>query len=313
MVAAVIYNEAQDKIFIAKRPDDKHQGGKWEFPGGKVETGESISEALARELNEEIGIHVVHAQPLIQIHHDYPDKSVDLDVWVVTKFTGQAKGAEGQEVKWIVQKELGDYDFPAANLPILQATTLPEVCLITPDPLSTPHFLKAFDKTLKKGISLVQFRAKLLNTEDYIPLAKQVIRQAHSFCAKVILNSPPVLFDEADGLHLTSKQLMAYQQRPMLSTHQTLSASCHSVDELKQAEKLGVDFVFLSPVKQTTSHPDADTIGWQQFSEYVQQINKPVYALGGLGRSDICDARMHGAQGVAAISQFWEEMNEKDY
>lgn len=259
-----------------------------------------------------MGIHAVQAEPLIQIRHDYVDKSVYLDVWIVTQFTGQAKGAEGQQVKWVSKEALDNYDFPTANLPILQAIQLPETCLITPDPLSTTHFLEVLEKQLKDGVSLIQFRAKSLSAEDYIPLAKQVIKQAHLYCAKVVLNTPPILLGEADGLHLTSKQLMDYQRSPTLSQHQTLSASCHTVDELKQAEKLNVDFIFLSPVKKTSSHPEANAIGWSQFSDYAQQINKPVYALGGLGRNDLQDARMHGAQGVAAITQFWEENYEKN-
>ncbi len=97
-----------------------------------------------------MGIHAVQAEPLIQIRHDYVDKSVYLDVWIVTQFTGQAKGAEGQQVKWVSKEALDNYDFPTANLPILQAIQLPETCLITPDPLSTTHFLEVLEKQLKE-------------------------------------------------------------------------------------------------------------------------------------------------------------------
>jgi 8-oxo-dGTP diphosphatase len=307
VAAAVIYNTTKEQILLAKRPDDKHQGGKWEFPGGKVEPRESVQDALVRELAEEIGIHVTQAQPLIQIQHDYSDKAVLLDIWQVTAFTGTAQGVEGQAIKWVSKTTLNDYQFPAANLPVLQAIALPDRCLITPDPTTTANFLSIYEQQLKNGVSLVQFRAKSLDKDSYCQLAQQVIDKAHHYHANVILNSPPtsMLLEKADGLHLTSPQLMAMQQRPILHQGQTLSASCHSITELEQAARLQMDFVMLSPVQKTTSHPEATIIGWERFYAATQAINCPVYALGGVGRNDIAKAKRHGAQGIAAISQLW--------
>ncbi len=307
VAAAVIYNATKEHILLAKRPDDKHQGGKWEFPGGKVEQQESVQEALARELAEEIGIQVTQAEPLIQIHYDYSDKAVLLDIWQVTAFTGRPQGVEGQEIKWVSKTTLNDYQFPAANLPILQAIALPDVCLITPDPTMTANFLPILEQQLKKGVSLVQFRAKSLDKNSYCQLAQHVIDKAHDYHAKVILNSPPttVLLEKADGLHMTSQQLMTTQQRPALHQGQTLSASCHSIAELEQAAQLQTDFVMLSPVQKTTSHPEAIVMGWEHFYAATQAINCPVYALGGVGRNDIDNAKQQGAQGIAAISRLW--------
>lgn len=314
VAAAVIYNATKEKILLAKRLAHQHQGGKWEFPGGKVELQEDVKEALIRELAEEIGIQITQAEPLIQIRHDYSDKAVLLDIWQVTAFTGVPYGAEGQVIKWISQTKLNDYSFPAANIPILQAIALPDCCLITPDPTTTPHFLATFEQLLKNGVSLVQFRAKSLNADHYQPLAQQLTHKAHQYNAKVILNSPPVsiltsnLLEQADGLHLTSRQLMTTQQRPALRQGQTLSASCHSLLELEQAAQLQTDFVMLSPVQKTTSHPKAKAMGWERFHAATQAINCPVYALGGLGHHDIATAKQHGAQGIAAISQLWDKV-----
>lgn len=108
-------------VLIAKRLQHLHQGGLWEFPGGKVEPGESVYQALCRELNEELGIAVEAAEPLIEIRHDYPDRSVLLDVWQVTAFTGQPEGRQGQEFRWISLAELRNYRFPEANAPIIGA------------------------------------------------------------------------------------------------------------------------------------------------------------------------------------------------
>ena len=120
-VAAAVIRGVDGRILIARRADTQHQGGLWEFPGGKVEAGESVEAALGRELKEELGIVVEAARPLIQVQHDYPDKQVLLDVWEVSAFTGEPHGAEGQPLAWVAQRELADYAFPAANQPIVAA------------------------------------------------------------------------------------------------------------------------------------------------------------------------------------------------
>lgn len=125
VVAAVIYdNHNRDRILISKRPEHVHQGGLWEFPGGKVDLGETAYQALLRELLEELDIEVTEARPLMQISHNYADKQVFLDIWSVLSFTGQARGVEGQECRWLSLRELllegADYQFPEANRPILE-------------------------------------------------------------------------------------------------------------------------------------------------------------------------------------------------
>lgn len=131
-VAAAVIHNSSGEILIARRAEDAHQGGLWEFPGGKIEPGETTELALARELEEELGIQVKKAQPLIKVHHDYGDKSVLLDVWRVTEFTGEALGREGQPIKWVAPAQLDDFDFPAANEAIIAAAQIPRA-LEVPD------------------------------------------------------------------------------------------------------------------------------------------------------------------------------------
>ncbi|ASJ98135.1 8-oxo-dGTP diphosphatase MutT [Shewanella marisflavi] len=119
-VAVGIIFDTDNKILLAKRPQHLHQGGKWEFPGGKVEQGETTSEALIRELREEVALEVASTSPLMTISYDYPDKQVYLDIHTVKSFTGQAKGLEGQLIQWAELADLKDYDFPAANQPIVE-------------------------------------------------------------------------------------------------------------------------------------------------------------------------------------------------
>ncbi|EMC8464044.1 8-oxo-dGTP diphosphatase MutT [Vibrio alginolyticus] len=120
IVAAIIFNQDKSKIFITKRPDDKHKGGFWEFPGGKVESGESIEHALARELEEEVGIEVTEQALFEHLEYDYPDKSLKFDFITVSKFSNEPYGREGQEGHWVEIRELGNYAFPEANVPILE-------------------------------------------------------------------------------------------------------------------------------------------------------------------------------------------------
>jgi 8-oxo-dGTP diphosphatase len=120
-VAAGVILSPEGQILLALRPQGTHQGGLWEFPGGKVEADEIVEEALIRELQEELAINVTTCEPLVEVTHDYSDKSVLLDVWVVSTFTGEPKGNEGQQIRWVNPEHLADYEFPAANVPIVEA------------------------------------------------------------------------------------------------------------------------------------------------------------------------------------------------
>ncbi len=125
-VAAGVILNSERQVLLALRPKDKHKGGLWEFPGGKVEAGETVQAALARELLEEINLVVFESRPFLVIDHDYGDKQVTLDVWLVTRFGGEPHGSEGQEIAWVNIADLHRYQFPEANTAIVAALCRPD-------------------------------------------------------------------------------------------------------------------------------------------------------------------------------------------
>ncbi len=305
VAAGVIVNKAGE-ILIARRHDHLHQGGLWEFPGGKLEPGEQASQALQRELKEELGITAVSMRPLIRVQHDYADRHVLLDVWYVSNFEGQAHGREGQAIKWVRADDLRRHDFPAANQPILYAAQLPDCYLITPEPEDITTFMQQFEAALLRGIQLVQLRAHSLSDEDYISLARQcqqVCRQHH---ARLLVNRDMHVFEaiDADGIHLTGSRLQECKARPVVQ-HKLFSASCHTLDDIAQANLLGADFVVAGAVQPTASHIGIEPMGWQQFQVLTEKALMPVYALGGMQKGDLENAWKHGGQGIAAIRCLW--------
>lgn len=119
-VAIGIVFNPQQKILIAKRALHKHQGGLWEFPGGKIEINETVFAALQRELQEEINITALVARPFFQTVYRYDDKEILLDTWLVSEFSGSAEGAEGQEICWVSLEELRQCEMPEANKIIIE-------------------------------------------------------------------------------------------------------------------------------------------------------------------------------------------------
>ena len=300
-VAVGVVKNPQGKILISRRHAALHQGGLWEFPGGKIEASETAEFALARELKEELNITVTAATPLITVNHQYPDLSVQLKVFLVEQFSGEAKSCEGQPFKWVAPAELDHYAFPAANQPIITAARLPSYYAILND-TDEALLLPNLQKILNKGIKLIQARLKTLSSVD----AAKFIEQAYPLCkqqqALLLMNSAVDYSAEVDGIHLTSHHLMALTQRP--ENGKWLAASCHNLEQLQHAQNIGVDFVVLAPVLATQTHPGAVSLGWEQFTELVGKVNMPVYALGGMTESSLITAQQSGGQGIAAIRTF---------
>jgi 8-oxo-dGTP diphosphatase len=310
VAAAVIINESGE-VLVSQRKQDSHLGGYWEFPGGKVEPGETLEAALSRELKEELDIVPLSSRPLIKTRHRYPDKSVLLDVRRVESYSGQPLGVEGQNIAWRNTSELDPKEFPPANVPIINALLLPNRYLITGEFSSAADFLQRLSIALKGGIELVQLRL----THDW------TVRQTHSdvheivdlctelcrhYCARLLLNLPEQYSSLiTTGVHLSSNRLLMTTHRP---AHALVSASCHNREQLEHAQAIGADFAVLSPVQRTRSHPDAVPMGWENFRQLVDESDIPVFALGGMTEADMEQAWNSGAQGIAAIGAFWDGM-----
>jgi len=306
VAVGVIVNSAGE-VLLAKRPEHVHQGGLWEFPGGKVEGDETVKQALARELAEELAILVKSCQPMICIQHHYGDKSVLLDVWKISGYEGTPIGNEGQVVRWVAKEQLPSYSFPAANAPIVAAVRLPDRLIITPDTFTLKQLSSVIESSATEhGISVLQLRAPTLNRSDYLALFDKVSPLCRAADVCLIANTSPAIFADiqCQGLHLNSQQLDLVQERPV-ARDKWLSASCHSVEQIEKATVIGADFALLSPILPTLSHPEASTLGWDRFQQWVRPAKIPVYALGGLSAKDIVKSQALGGQGVAAISAFW--------
>lgn len=324
VVAAAIINE-RDETLLALRPQHRHQGGLWEFPGGKVEAGEDAPRALTRELEEELGIAPTEMRPLIRIRHHYPDdvqgtanvagggspgaaKAVLLDVWRVNAWHGIPHPHDAERIEWVALENLAQKEFPAANLPIISALRLPPLYLITGEPAAdSSAFLATLECCLRGGARLVQLRAKTLDAADYRELARTALGLCRKYSAQLLLNAAPELARElnAHGVHLGSARLMQLTGRP-LGRAQWVAASCHNSEELAHAQRIGVDFVVLSPVLPTRSHPGAATLGWEGLQQLCEACNVPAYALGGMTAEHLQEAWRHGAQGLALLSAVWD-------
>ncbi|RMJ05371.1 8-oxo-dGTP diphosphatase [Marinobacter litoralis] len=312
-VAVIIRN---GRVLIARRPDHVHQGGLLEFPGGKVEQGESVQQALVREIEEETGLTVPleSLQPVIGIRHDYGDKQVFLDVWKTSAAKGEPEGREGQPIDWMRPDALQDEDFPAANRPIIRALSLPGNLPITGAMASWENgrdrFVAALP-SLKSG--LVVLRAPELPAHDYRQLAQAVLAESEGSGVGVLLHGCPDLaaeFPEAAGVHLPWREAEGLPERPV-PVNRLLGVSCHSADQLRQAERLGADYAVFGPVLPTASHPGEPGLGWEEFERQVSMAVVPVYGLGGLALEHQTQAQACGGQGVAGISFWWPSHDDR--
>lgn len=308
VAAGVIYDQARKRVLVSKRHENTHMGGLWEFPGGKLEDGEDARAALERELFEEIGLVIDRARPLIKIRHDYPEKSVLLDAWIIDEWHGPVHNKEKQIIEWIDITELNERAFPGADRAIITATQLPVFYQISPDPFSDIEaFLDRTETCLMAGMRLFQLRCRDTSTDDYPVLVRRLRKLFESYDATLLINASPAeaVALDAHGVHLTSDRLLQLQERP-LGTDYLVAASCHDAKELEHAARMDIDFVVLAPVNRTPSHPGRKPIGWEQFRDLVEMARMPVYALGGLRVSDMETAVSAGAQGVAMISEIWD-------
>jgi 8-oxo-dGTP diphosphatase len=322
VVAGVLQN-AQGQVLVSQRPPGKMMAGAWEFPGGKLARGESRFAGLVREFDEELGIHVEKARPLIRYRHQYPELEVDLDVWRVERWSGKPHGREAQAIGWHAPEELPALGLLPADAAVMRAIRLPERCAVTPPCAVAGEevFLDQLERLAASGrAAWICLRRPDLDVPGLLELAagaycrvedtgtRLILHGDPSALAPVLLAPPtalaPRLGDAVAGLHIPGRCLAGLQARPVPESF-WFGASCHDARQLELAGSVGADYAFLGPVKPTASHPGTPGIGWETFAALVGRLTLPVYAIGGLGPEDLETAWAAGAQGIAAIRGLW--------
>jgi 8-oxo-dGTP diphosphatase len=303
-IAVGVLENARGEVLICQRPAHKIYPGEWEFPGGKVEPGEDVQAALRRELREELGIEIGAPAPVICLRHVYPELSVELDTWRVTRWTGEPRSTEHPAMAWVAPGELPRWALLAADRPIVNALRLPEHCIFTPpEPRSRAALVSALD-----GLppALLRLRLPKLQADRYREwlraLAPVVGATGHALIAD--RSAADVARCGAAGFHASSRRLRQLHRRPV-PADRWFGASCHDAAELALARRLGADYAVLGPVLPTGSHPGAPVLGWGGFEPLARHAGLPVYAIGGLRPDHAAEARRYGGQGVAGISGYW--------
>ena len=295
------------EFLLAQRPEGKVYAGYWEFPGGKLEAGESVREALVRELEEELGIAVTDCSPWLTRQFTYPHATVRLHFWRVTAWAGEigiTAPLEHTAVEW---QACGAPSCVSpilpANDPILKALCLPTTMAITMAEIEGVETqLKRLEAALGKapGLGLIQLRDKGLPPAERLGFAEAVMRLARAAGALVLVNDDAELARRvgADGLHLSSTALAASTRRPDFAW---VGASCHDAAEIARAGQLELDYALLGPALATPSHPENPGLGWQEFARRLAGNSLPVFALGGLRHDLLPAAQSAGAHGIALM------------
>jgi len=297
-VVVGIINNSNNEVFIAKRQKNQFMSGYWELPGGKVEPGEDHVNAIKRELFEETGITVKDCSLVQMIQHIYSEKTINLSVYSIDDYLGEPVGFEGQEITWSSADKFKNFKLLPTMWRIIHKFSLPKFYWITPDNHQSDKVFNECKKRLSNGIKFIQLRSKTSLDNTYIEKIHRLCKENQ---AKLILNTPNKTFNElCDGWHLTSLELMSLKERPVIE-EKLIGASTHNTDEALHAENISADYITLSPIEKTLTHPNSIPLGWKDASDIIEKCNLPVFLLGGMKKELVEKALSIGAQGVAGI------------
>lgn len=304
-VAVGVLVRGDGAVLLADRPAGKPYAGYWEFPGGKIEPGETVEAALARELHEELGIDIGPSHPWVVFEHDYPHAYVRLQFRRVFEWRGDPHPREGQRVGFVAPGEPPPAPLLPAAVPAMQWLKLPDVYAVSNiAALGAERFTRALAAALDRGLRLLVVRELDLDAGELRRIAPALLALARGKHARVLVSSrhDESLWQMFDGVQLTARDLARLDERPRAAL---VAASVHDRDELARAQQLGCDFAVLGPVRPTPSHPGAPTLGWEGFARIARDTPIPLYAIGGLTAADLHDAQRCGAHGVALLRAAW--------
>lgn len=316
-VAAGLILDSRGRLLLGQRPDGKSWPGWWEFPGGKIEAGETVEQALVRELDEELGIQATRVYPWVVYVHDYPKSTVELAFCQVTAWDGEPHGRESQALDWVdpwdVRLDESEHPIAPGGGSLLPAALPPLRWLRLPTQYRVSHiggpdqvadWLTRLRFELMHGLRLVQFRepdwaGDLSSLHQAFDATLALCRQHGARC---LINSrhPQAWWAQADGVQLRAADAARVLQQDTRPPG-WLGVSAHNTEDIECARELHADFVLLGHVLATPSHPDSSPMGWDQFKQLAASAGRPVFAIGGQSRDTQEIARLHGAHGIAAL------------
>ena len=307
VAAAILLRQTDDgatEYLLARRPEGKVYAGYWEFPGGKVEPGETLHDALLRELHEELGIHIERAWPWLSCRFTYPHASVRLKFFHVVAWQGEIAPIEHDGFVWVkIGREAQVSPVLPANGPILRALELPaEYAKIRVLQDGSAAAVAEVSRLLIAGLRLFHVDAAALPPNERLRFIETALEKCRAYAdARVLIEDDEALAIAAKtaqatgalGLHLSSSRLMELQARPAFDR---VAATCRNADELAHAVLLGLDFVILTPASF------AGEMDWPLFSRLIEFASIPVYAgvHGDVEKLEL--ARQHGAHGLARLA-----------
>lgn len=281
----------QNQILVGWREAEQHQGNKYEFPGGKVESGEQPVDACRREVIEEVGIVLDHWHEFDLISHEYEDVIVHLHIFHTSVTEAQLAEIK-QPWTWYTREQLSQLNFPQANQAILRK-------------LHWPHRIKISDQ-LNALANLPAEQMLYWRVEASAEHIMQLQQANISHLSSLIINQDvwsglnELQQQNIRSIHLRHAQLMALQADQLMKGYRYIAA-CHDLAALQHAEQIGCEAALLSPVLETATHPDTPALGWEQFKHMAEQVQIPVFALGGLKAEDLTHAQQQHAYGIAGI------------
>lgn len=331
VAVAIVFND-KGQFLLGQRPSGKPYEGYWEFPGGKLEVGETVWQALCRELDEELGIQPQAGTPWVTRVFTYPHATVRLHFWRVTAWQGQPHGREGQAFAWAnidprALNPLAALPQPLlpASLPVLRWLSLPDyVVLSHASEMGATQFVQAFTVAAQaQQIPWLLLREPSLSQQEVaglyatlLPLCAQYavrlsVSSRHKNMNRACAEVTHIHYTEQDSAQLPDAVNATQATHADIQTSgQPLApwygASCHNAAGLAALANTSADYAFLGSVLPTASHPGQPALGWVAWQTAIQATPVPTYAIGGLSRADIPTAQAAGGQGVALQRGFWE-------